>query len=76
MQFVSAMAQGWLDFRLLTIQKASNFNDLDFFSVTATNEIELLYREELIDYDEREWAVRTINDTVNARAAEISGGKP
>lgn len=75
MEFVSAMAQGWLDFRLLTIQKASNFNDLDFFSVTANNEIEMLYREELIDLDEREWAVRAINEAVNTRAAEVTGGK-
>ena len=67
MELTSKLAQSWIKFRLLTSRRAHTPVELEFFAHTADADIELLYREHLLDSDEREWALTTLQEAIATR---------
>lgn len=67
MQFTSALAQAWIDYCLLVISHALAQSQLNLLADTTHADIRMLFEDQLIDEDERAWAVQTINDALQAR---------
>lgn len=72
MQFTSKLAQAWIDYCLTNIKHTNTRVILDWINVTAHQDIEMMFDEQLIDADEREWALTAVQEALDERCLYLT----